>query len=259
MRALATKGVSAAQSQRYEEVEIGKHMRLAVEETQKWQRGGNINLGTVLLLSPLSVSAGISLATGTVNAKRLRENLGYVLTNTTSQDAVELYEAIAAIKPGGLGHSPEFDVTDSRSTSDILERQITLLDLFKISSDWDDVSREWVTDFEITFGIGYPAFFDTLKETNDVNIATVHTYLTILSHVQDTLIKRKAGQGPAELVSKKARIILKEGGLLSQEGTDLLWKLDDQLNKKKGLLNPGTTADLTAASIMVALLEGLRI
>lgn len=234
-------------------------MRLAVEETQKWQTGGNINLGTVLLLSPLSASAGLSLATADITANKLRENLEHVLTNTTPQDAIELYEALATAKPGGLGHSPELDVTDSRSKSDILEHQITLLDIFKISSDWDDISREWVTTFEITFSIGYQAFSNTLKETNNVNIATVHTYLTILSRVQDTLIKRKAGQGPAELVSKKAEAILKAGGLLSQEGTDLLWKLDDQLSKKKGLLNPGTTADLTAASIMVALLEGLRI
>ncbi len=98
-----------------------------------------------------------------------------------------------------------------------------------------------------------------MREINDINIATVHTYLTILSSIQDTLIKRKAGQRAAESVSKKAGIILKSGGLLSEKGRDLLWRLDEQLGKKKGLLNPGTTADLTAASIMVALLERPRI
>jgi len=183
----------------------------------------------------------------------------FVLKNTTPQDAIELYNAMTVAKPGGLGHSPSLDVTDSSSKSEILEKQMTLLDIFRISADWDGISREWATNFEITFSIGYPAFSNIIKETNDVNIATVHTYLTILSSIQDTLIRRKAGQGAAESVSKKAGIVLKSGGLLSEKGTDLLWKLDEQLSKKKGLLNPGTTADLTAASIMVALLERPRI
>ncbi|MFX0090103.1 MAG: triphosphoribosyl-dephospho-CoA synthase [Candidatus Hodarchaeota archaeon] len=259
MRAVALEGIDAAGNQKYEEIEIGKHMRLAVEGTQKWQKGGNINLGTVLLLSPLCASAGISLARSSLRAKELRENMGFVLKNTTAQDAIEVYNAITVARPGGLGHSPKLDVTDSGSKSEILEKRITLLDVFRISSEWDDISREWTTNFEITFGIGYPTFSKIMKEIGDVNIATVHTYLTILSSVHDTLIRRKAGQRAAESVSKKAEIILRSGGLLSEKGTDLLWRLDEQLSKKKGLLNPGTTADLTASSIMVALLERPRI
>ncbi|MFX0097641.1 MAG: triphosphoribosyl-dephospho-CoA synthase [Candidatus Hodarchaeota archaeon] len=259
MRALALKGIDAARNHRYEEIEIGKHIRLAVEETQKWQKGGNINLGTVFLLSPLCASAGISIATSGVKAKKLRENMEFVFKNTTPQDAIELYNTITVAKPGGLGHSSKLDVTDPKSKSEILEKQITLLDVFRISAEWDDISREWITNFEITFDLGYPTFSRILKEIGDVNVATVNTYLTILSSLQDTLIKRKAGQRAAESVRKKAEMILKSGGLLSEKGTDLIWRLDEQLSKKNGLLNPGTTADLTAASIMVALLERPRI
>jgi triphosphoribosyl-dephospho-CoA synthetase len=38
----------------------------------------------------------------------------------------------------------------------------------------------------------------------------------------------------------------------------MLWELDGELQEAGGVLNPGTTADLTAASIFVALLEGWR-
>jgi triphosphoribosyl-dephospho-CoA synthetase len=38
----------------------------------------------------------------------------------------------------------------------------------------------------------------------------------------------------------------------------MMLALDDELHATGGALNPGTTADLTAASIFVALLEGWR-
>jgi len=39
---------------------------------------------------------------------------------------------------------------------------------------------------------------------------------------------------------------------------ELVRSLDEELHTAGGLLNPGTTADLTAASIFVSLLAGWR-
>ena len=54
-------------------------------------------------------------------------------------------------------------------------------------------------------------------------------------------------------VLNDAKNILNTGGILNEEGYKLLKNFDQTLISKK--LNPGTTADLTASSIMVALLE----
>ena len=59
-------------------------------------------------------------------------------------------------------------------------------------------------------------------------------------------------------MSDKAREILQAGGKSSEKGTKMLWSLDEELKQEKGLLNPGTTADLTAASLLVLLLSGWR-
>ncbi|MBE0634226.1 triphosphoribosyl-dephospho-CoA synthase, partial [Candidatus Bathyarchaeota archaeon] len=44
----------------------------------------------------------------------------------------------------------------------------------------------------------------------------------------------------------------------TEEGNKMLWSLDAELKKENGLLNPGTSADLTAASLFVLLLDGWR-
>ncbi|MGZ7160651.1 MAG: triphosphoribosyl-dephospho-CoA synthase, partial [Methanobacterium sp.] len=77
--------------------------------------------------------------------------------------------------------------------------------------------------------------------------------LTILSHNPDTLIRRKHGEDKALEVSTIAKSILLRGGILTPEGISKLVEFDQQLIQNK--LNPGTTADLTASSIMVAYLD----
>jgi triphosphoribosyl-dephospho-CoA synthetase len=38
----------------------------------------------------------------------------------------------------------------------------------------------------------------------------------------------------------------------------MIYELDEELGKENGSLNPGTTADLTAASLFLILLSGWR-
>jgi len=74
-----------------------------------------------------------------------------------------------------------------------------------------------------------------------------------LSIYSDTLIARKFDVDTAQKVSEDANLIISEGGVLTDKGMQMIKDFDKDLVKKN--LNPGTTADLTASSIMVALLE----
>ena len=57
---------------------------------------------------------------------------------------------------------------------------------------------------------------------------------------------------------EEARRILNIGGLTTKEGKSALWELDEKLQSLGKDYSPGTTADLTASSIMIALLSGLK-
>lgn len=100
------------------------------------------------------------------------------------------------------------------------------------------------------FDIGFKTF-DELRKDKRTNTATVQTFLTLLSKVPDTLISRKYGEEEASTVSESAKTLLNEYG---EEYFDKdLNYFDDYLYENN--YNPGTTADLTAASIMLSYLK----
>jgi triphosphoribosyl-dephospho-CoA synthase len=241
-----------------DQIHIGETIKSAVENIDAWQHGENTLLGTVILLSPIAAAAGMTFIEDSFSIQKLREKLRLVVESTTPADAVAVYDAIEIAKPGGLGKAPKLDVTDPTSRQKILEEQITLFDVFKIASEYDSITYEWVNNYPITFDLGYPYFTQQLKETKDVNTATVHTFLKILAEVPDSLIARKVGLTKAKEVSAQARQVLETGGLTTHTGKNKLWKLDEKLRDSAHQLNPGTTADIVAAVLAVSLLNGYR-
>jgi len=239
-------------------VRVGEIIKEAVVDVFSWQHGGNTVLGSLILLVPIAVAAGLTLAAGEFSISKLRRNIKSVVESTTPEDAVNLYEAISIAQPGGLGKAPKLDVTDIASRKKLLEDKVSLYEVFKISAPWDSISSEWANNYHITFNIGYPFFIQQLEETNDINTATVHTFLKILSEIPDTLIARKVGMPKAKEVSAQAKTVLEEGGLSTPKGRNILLKFDKKLRTSAHQLNPGTTADTISAVLALAILNGYR-
>jgi len=241
-----------------EKVGVGAVIKSAVRDVSRWQHGGNTLLGSIILLSPLAAAAGMAFAEGLFSVNKLRENVKTVVESTTPMDAVDVYDAISIAKPGGLGKAPKLDATDPASKKRILDERVTLFEVFKISSEWDSVASEWANNYPVTFDLGYPYFIQQLQSIGDINVATVHVFLKILSEAPDTLIARKVGMAKAKEVSLQAKHVLEIGGLLTPEGRRSLWALDGDLRRGAHKLNPGTTADITAAVLAVSVLSGQR-
>jgi len=259
-RQIAQIGVQVYQNKAaVRKVGIGEQIKNAVIDVGAWQRDKNTLLGSILLLSPMAAAAGLTLTRkSSFLVRTLRDNLKSVVESATPRDAVDVYDAIAIAQPGGLGKAPRLDVTDARSKPEIIAQRTNLYEVFKISAPWDSISAEWTNNFHITFDIGYPYFKRLMDETGDVNTASVHTFLKILSLVPDTLIARKAGKTKAKWASNEAKKVLDAGGLTTPKGRKSLLKLDGKLHDIGHRLNPGTTADITSAALAVAILEGFR-
>jgi triphosphoribosyl-dephospho-CoA synthase len=242
------------------ELGVGEIIKNAVASANAWQHGGNTLLGTVLLLSPIAAAAGMTLAEGEeFSISELKKNIKLVVESTTPSDAVAVYEAINTANPSGLvDNAPTLDVNDPSSKKKILEESVTLYEIFKISAPYDSISKEWMENYPITFETGLPYFTQQLKETDNLNTAIVHTFLKVLSTVPDTLIARKAGLDKAKEVSKKAREVLRLGGLATLYGKDELSAFDKELRGPANQHNPGTTADIIAAVLAISIMDGYR-
>lgn len=235
---------------------VGTTVRQAIEATRRWTRS-NTNLGLVLLLAPIARAAsekGVgSLVPGSGANKTpdpffgLRRAVRRVLAETTMDDAREVYAAIRLAAPGGLGKVEAGDVAEEPTT--------TLIDAMRMAADRDGIAREYVTAFETTFDIGTPALQRARGDGLSWDDAVVETFLTLLAARPDTHIARRAGAATAAKVSDQATMVLGAGGVRSDEGRRAITEMDGRLRGDGHLMNPGTTADLTAAAIFVALLN----
>ena len=259
------------------EVGVGRLIKRAVKDFSFSHKGGNTHLGVCLLFIPLSVAAAKTyIDEGDLKTLSLRENVLDIMRSTTPVDTLRVYEAIRMVSsPRELGEAKGVgapDLYDRDAKRKILNSGITLFDAMKDASSYDTVAREMVTGMEISFDIGFREITETFKRTKDINAAIVHSFLRILSEFPDTFIARKIGLkkesdvkkaveiGMKEImwISKAATRILSLGGLTSEEGRLALWELDEKLQNLGEDYSPGTTADLTASSLMIALLMGLK-
>jgi triphosphoribosyl-dephospho-CoA synthase len=171
-----------------------------------------------------------------------------VLDGTTVEDARDVYAAIRRAAPGGLGRAAAQDVAD--------EPTITLLETMQLAEQRDEVAREYVSGFATTFERGAPALLGAREEGLSWDDAIVETFLTLLAAAPDTHIVRRAGIAVASDVSRQARAALAAGGVRSVAGRRAITAMDAGLRASGNAANPGTTADLTAASIFAVLLGG---
>jgi triphosphoribosyl-dephospho-CoA synthase len=221
---------------------IGELIKEAVFGAQEWHSGKNTNLGITMLLIPLSASAGMSIARG----NEFRENIKPIIKGTTYRDTLSLYEAVRHANLGGLGSSRRLDVNNPDSDRQIKKDGINLYQIMKVT-EGDSIAKELVTSYDISFNIGYPAI-KKASAGESISDSIVHGYLTILSKIPDTFIARKNGMDTAEKVSEDAGAVL--------EGRMNIDDFDASLRSEDNRLNPGTTADLVASSLFIALLKG---
>ncbi|MBT3284306.1 ATP--dephospho-CoA triphosphoribosyl transferase CitG [Candidatus Bathyarchaeota archaeon] len=260
MRELAEKSLRIRNEDReWTELGVGESILASTKDMMDWQSGGNVHLGIILLFSPLAAAAGSVMREGVVDLEELRGALNKVISGAIPIDAVNIYRAIdEAMSKENLGAVDQLDVKDTSSLDKILAEGLTPLDIFRECQARDAICKEWATGFNVTFTEGYPFLRKRLDAGASINEATVDTFLKILSEHPDSLIQRKLGKKDAIAVSVNAKEIIQAGGASTEIGMTMIWELDDELRKENGSLNPGTTADLTAASLFLILLTGWR-
>jgi triphosphoribosyl-dephospho-CoA synthase len=227
---------------------LGETILLSVEATRRWTNA-NTNLGIVLLLAPLARAAGLDHAdAAAIPLDELRRSLAKVLAESTIDDARRAYDAIRLASPGGLGTADAQDVAGAPT--------VTLAEAMRLAAHRDGIASEYATHFHATFEIAAPVLCAGRNDGLSWNDAIVETFLTLLASQPDTHIARRAGAAMARDVTDRAAEVARLGGVRTPAGREAIARLDASLRAEGNLANPGTTADITAASIFVVLLAG---
>jgi len=256
----AVRGISVAENRlSISQVGLGQLIKACTADINDWQRGGNTILGTIMLFMPIAVAAGMTPTDSNYrfSFSQMRSNIDLAVKSTTSGDSVYLYEAVDIANPNGLNQAPDFDVKDPHSKERLIKENVTLYEVFKIASTYDNICSEWVKNYPITFDLAYPYLIEQLR-SKSLNTAIVQTFLQILAKHPDTFIARKASKEMALAISSEAKVILDLGGLETAKGRKSLKELDKKLRFSNNKCNPGTTADLTAGALALCTLDGFR-
>jgi triphosphoribosyl-dephospho-CoA synthase len=209
---------------------VGETVLAAVRAT-RLVTATNTNLGIVLLIAPLAaVPAG----------QPLRPGLHGVLDRLDVEDSRLVYEAIRLAHPAGLGEVADQDVRD--------EPTLPLREIMALAAERDLIARQYVNGFELVFDKAVPRLCAALGQGHGLEQAIITCHLDLLARHRDSLILRKRGPEVADEVTRRARQILDTG-----RGVE---EFDAWLREDGHARNPGTTADLVAAALFVALREG---
>lgn len=217
---------------------VGRRIWEGVRATRA-AAGCNTNLGMLLLFAPIIKAA----ERGFADEDELRASLEMTLAGLTDQDAAEVFAAISLADPGGLG---EVEAHDVRRPPDC-----PLARAMASAADRDAVALQYSNNFAEIFGPGLASIKYFAKRRDHVEWATVACYLTFLSALPDSHIQRKHGRRAAEDVAARAKALAAEYKAAADPAAriGLLQDFDRRLKAKN--YNPGTTADLTAASLLV--------
>jgi triphosphoribosyl-dephospho-CoA synthase len=212
---------------------VGARIWAAVEATFA-AVGVNTNLGIVLLCAPLAAACDRPTSD-------LRAALARVLASLDIEDASLAFRAIVRAGPAGLGRAEQHDVFDPAAA--------TLKEAMAAAADRDRIARQYVSDFEDVFELGEPLLARMLPRASHRRWATLAVYLGFLSSFPDSHIVRKHGADVGEETRRTARFF-QERIAAAGRPDDLLAELltwDAALKRRD--INPGTSADLTVATL----------
>jgi triphosphoribosyl-dephospho-CoA synthase len=219
---------------------VGLRILRAVEATRA-AVGTNTNLGIILLCAPLAAAAEHDPAD-------LRGALTGLLENLDVADADLAFRAIALASPAGLGQVEHHDVRAPAT--------VTLAAAMAAAAGRDRIAHQFSTSFADIFDRGIARRDAAAAQWADPRWATLAVYLGFLGDFPDTHIVRKYDPAIAAEVCRSARLFDRR---LHSEGPEAL--LPDLLawdrSLKERSLNPGTSADLTVATLFAHRLRGI--
>ncbi len=224
---------------------LGARIRCAVEASMA-AAGCNTNLGILLLCVPLAV------AVMRPDGGDLRNRLEHVLHDLDQHDTDEVYAAIRAANPGGLGKSHEADVAE-RPT-------MPLLDAMALAAPRDRIAANYVSGFRDIFEDHLPLLIrisrgedDGAPPPRDAAISTL--YMSLLARYPDSHIRRKFGMETAAHVQRLAQATRDYWmPVVRPSSHGELMALDAHLKTERW--NPGTTADFVVATLFTAQIDG---
>ncbi|MCU7882639.1 MAG: triphosphoribosyl-dephospho-CoA synthase [Candidatus Thiodiazotropha sp. (ex Lucinoma annulata)] len=221
---------------------LGERIYQAVAATREVV-GCNTNLGILMLCAPLIQA----LLDERIGSGPLCDRLQQVLLDASVEDADWLFRAIQLAAPGGLGKASQHDVSQ-KATAPVKE-------VMAHAAEHDLIARQYITGYADLFDFSLPRLEMYERRWSSREWAATGLFLSLLAHFPDSHIQRKYGLNTALEISRRATLL--SVGLCRESQAEKyhqhLLQADTEF-KREGI-NPGTSADLTVATLFISNLK----
>ncbi len=227
---------------------LGPRIQRAVAATHAAVRM-NTNLGIVLLCAPLA-EAALRMTPGWSLRSLVRE----VLRAADVNDAEQVFAAIRVASPGGLGDAAEHDVMHPA--------RVSLRGAMAAAADRDQIAALYASGFADLFDDAVPHLKTARAALGRRHAAVTDLYLHLLSRYPDSHVRRKFGADTAAALREQAAAVYRawrkaaadaDGDSGADRSSAVLLDFDQRL--KSASINPGTTADMTVATLFLERLQ----
>jgi triphosphoribosyl-dephospho-CoA synthase len=222
--------------ERAAEMPLGQTVLAAVRAARSVARS-NANLGIVLAIAPLAAVPDAPAAKAAPATARAA--VAAVLARLTPADAADVWQAIRLSQPGGLGESPQHDLAGPAPAD--------LLAAMRLAAPRDAIARLWTDGYQSLHAGLVADLLAAIDHGLPLHDAIVDAFLAQLAREPDSLIARKHGLPVALEVS---------GHAAAARAAPQTIPAFDRFLRSPRRLNPGTTADLTAAALYILIRDG---
>lgn len=221
---------------------VGARILAAVEATFA-EVGMNTNLGIILLCAPLAAAMELG--------GELQPAVQAILARLTRADAQSAFRAILRAAPAGLGEAARHDVHGAADA--------TLLEAMREAAGRDKIAFQYASGFADVFATGMRALDDARLKDWPPPWPVVGVYLGFLAGFPDSHIARKHGLADATQVQSEALDMQNRFARQTDPAERLADLLIFDRRLKASGLNPGTSADLTVATVFADRLRRILI
>jgi triphosphoribosyl-dephospho-CoA synthase len=231
-----TSSINSSNALFLKEYSLGERISYAINLTKK-ETSVNTNLGIILLCAPI-IHAFIHF-----RHQPLKDSIHHLILHSAEKDTMLICEAIQKVNPGGLGSSNKMDVK--------LKPYVNLYEIMSYASKYDRISYQYTNKFSDILNFILPKIDEYQKTGETLDFSLPLIFLEILAKIPDSHITRKFGEKIAKKTSNQAYDLLKILKRDSSRENAMKCIADLDYDYKKNGINPGTTADLLIASLMV--------
>ena len=223
---------------------LGSQIKTAVLATKNCV-STNTNLGIILLCAPISQAACKT------NWSDLNRAVSKAIESSDIEDAQLILEAIRIASPSGLGKSEKHDV-HAVAAADIRE-------IMYFARKIDMIAQQYSNDFNEVFDFGFSTINKAKSTGKSEPEITTQLYLGFLSKFLDSHIVRQHGSNVAQEVRNTAKHLYAEikNQKIDRKHHENMLNCDKLLKQRD--INPGTSADLTVATLFANHILSLRV